>query len=222
MREPSPLFCFVRHIQRTFRIAGRCAAVLAFISLAPWVFAQSQTQNSGSGAMKTSKGFVATIRVDATPGHETNTFRPKEALGTSIDVLREGDVDKVYTDQILKESLSAGWGPITYRNNTELRISAWHWNQEGSWSDADHQSGYFTGSAKLGEPLRHSYSYPLPHQGTTRNGGADSGYSRLTDGDSGTYWKSNPYLTKIFTGEDDSLHPQWVVIDLGGQEKISV
>ena len=30
-----------------------------------------------------------------------------------------------------------------------------------------------------------------------------------------SYWKSNPYLTKAFTGEDDSLHPQWVMIDLG-------
>ena len=47
---------------------------------------------------------------------------------------------------ILKESLSAGWGPITYRQNTELTIAAWHWNR--TWSDPSHQSGYFTGSAE--------------------------------------------------------------------------
>jgi hypothetical protein len=42
----------------------------------------------------------------------------------------------------------------------------------------------------------------------------------MTDGDPDTYWKSNPYLTSKFTGEDDSLHPQWVVLDLGAVEKI--
>ena len=30
-----------------------------------------------------------------------------------------------------------------------------------------------------------------------------------------SYWKSNPYLTSHFTGESDTLHPQWVVIDMG-------
>ena len=41
----------------------------------------------------------------------------------------------------------------------------------------------------------------------------------MTDGDPSTYWKSNPYLTSKFTGEDDSLHPQWVILDLGAAEK---
>ena len=40
------------------------------------------------------------------------------------------------------------------------------------------------------------------------------GYSRLTDGDPNTFWKSNPYLTKAFTHDDDSLHPQWIIVDL--------
>jgi hypothetical protein len=61
----------------------------------------------------------------------------------------------------------------------------------------------------------------LPHRGTTHGGGnARDYYSRITDGDSSTYWKSNPYLTSKFTGEDDSLHPQWVILDLGANEKI--
>jgi hypothetical protein len=41
----------------------------------------------------------------------------------------------------------------------------------------------------------------------------------MTDGDPSTYWKSNPYLSSKFTGEDDSLHPQWVILDLGAAEK---
>jgi hypothetical protein len=36
----------------------------------------------------------------------------------------------------------------------------------------------------------------------------------VTDGDVDTYWKSNPYLAERFTGESDSKHPQWIVMDL--------
>lgn len=36
-----------------------------------------------------------------------------------------------------------------------------------------------------------------------------------------TFWKSNPYLTKAFTGGDDGLHPQWIIIDLRAVEKIN-
>jgi len=164
-------------------------------------------------------GHISTVRVDSS--HPIKKFDPDLALGTSIDILRPGDVDRVYTDTILKESLSAGWGPITYRQNTELQGTAWHWNPNGTWSDAAHQSGYFTGSTDLGEPIRHSYGYLLPHRGNTRGDGRPRGhYSKMTDGDPQTYWKSNPYLTSRYTGEDDALHPQWVVIDLGAMERI--
>jgi hypothetical protein len=164
---------------------------------------------------------VDTITVEATPGHVLNKFRPNQALGSSMDALPRGVVDKVYTPEILQESLSAGWGPISYRNNTELRISAWHWNPNGTWSDAANQQGYFTGSSTPTEMVRDSYFYDLPHRGDTRNGGTQYGYSRLTDGDPNSYWKSNPYLAQRFTGQNDAAHPQWVVIDLGAQEKIS-
>jgi hypothetical protein len=53
-----------------------------------------------------------------------------------------------------------------------------------------------------------------------QNGGTEfDGFSRLDDGD--LNWKSNPYLTKTFTSEDDSLHPQWVVIDLGKKQDVN-
>ncbi len=160
-----------------------------------------------------------TVHVDSS--HPIKTFDPDVALGSSIDILPEGVVDKIYTPNILKESLSGGWGPITYRQNTELQGSAWHWNATGTWSDAAHQSGYFVGSAEPKEVIRHSYGYPLPHRGNTSGDGRSrSKYSRITDGDPETYWKSNPYLTSKFTGEDDSLHPQWIVIDLGALEKL--
>lgn len=170
-------------------------------------------------SIRSSPQQLTTIRVDAT--HPIQSFDPDIALGTSIDILPQGVVDKIYTPVILQESLSAGWGPITYRQNTELQGAAWHWNPRGTWSDSAHQSGYFTGSATPGEFIRHSAGYPLPHRGNTEGDGhARSKYSRMTDGDPTTYWKSNPYLTSRFTGEDDSLHPQWVILDLGAAEKI--
>jgi hypothetical protein len=43
----------------------------------------------------------------------------------------------------------------------------------------------------------------------------------LTDGDPKSYWKSNPYLTKAYTGETDSMHPQWVMIDLGAKVDVN-
>ena len=96
-----------------------------------------------------------------------------------------------------KQVLAAGWQTVTYRQNTELHMEAWHWNPNGTWSDPAGK-GYFVGNATPGpEPIRHSYGYPLPHRGVTRDDGTDTdGYSRLTDGDPNTYWKSNPYLAE--------------------------
>ena len=138
-----------------------------------------------------------TIHVDTTPARAIK-FDPDQALGSSMDILQSSQVDAVYSEPILKESLSAGWGPITYRQNTELTIAAWHWNPQGTWSDPAHQAGYFTGNAEPKDFLRHSYGYSLPHRGSTRSDAAQGKYSRLTDGNPATYWKSNPYLTKKF------------------------
>jgi hypothetical protein len=158
------------------------------------------------------------IHVDATPSHSTNSIRPTQALGAGIDRLPYQAADKLFTEENLKQVLSAGWQAVTYRQNTELHTEAWHWNPQGTWSDPAGK-GYFTGSATPGpEPIRHSYGYPLPHRGVTHDDGTDMvGYSRLTDGDESRYWKSNPYLTKMFTGEDDALHPQWVILDLANK-----
>jgi hypothetical protein len=158
------------------------------------------------------------IRVDVTPSHSTNSIRPTEALGAGIDRLPYGSTDKLFVDDTIRQVLSAGWNTLTYRQNTELHIEAWHWNPQGTWSDPAGK-GYFTGSATpSSELLRHSYGYPLPHRGVTHDDGTDNvGFSRLTDGDTNSYWKSNPYLTQAFTGEDDSFHPQWVIVDLASK-----
>jgi F5/8 type C domain-containing protein len=158
---------------------------------------------------------VATVRVDVTPGHAINSFDPDKALGSSIDALSKTGIDKVYSPHIVQESLSAGWGPISYRNNTELRMAAWHWTENGTWSDAAHKSGYFTGSTELKEPTRYILSYALPHRGFSTSG------DRPVQGPNLIYWKSNPYLTSKFTGESDALHPQWVVVDLKAEKAVN-
>jgi hypothetical protein len=168
------------------------------------------------------RGFSQSIHVDATPSHATNTIRPTEALGAGIDRLPYGAADKLYVDDTIKQVLAAGWQTVTYRQNTELHMEAWHWNPNGTWSDPAGK-GYFLGSATPGaEPIRHSYGYPLPHRGVTRDDGTDTaGYSRITDSDPNTYWKSNPYLTEPYTHESDSFHPQWVILDLARPREIS-
>ncbi len=180
--------------------------VIAAVAIFP-APAQSRSDDPGD--------TVATVRVDATPGHEINSFDPDQALGSSIDVLSHRDIDLVYTPHIVQESLSAGWGPITYRNNSELRMAAWHWNSRGTWSDPAHQSGYFTGSTELGKPIRSILEYALPHRGFSTSG------DRPVRGPNLSYWKSNPYLTSKFTGESDSLHPQWVVMDLKVEKPVN-
>ena len=162
-----------------------------------------------------------TIHVDADPGHSTNVIRPTESLGAGVDRLPYGAADKLFNPDTLKKVLASGWQTVTYRQNTELHAEAWHWNPRGTWSAAGDQ-GYFTGDAHAGsQKIIHSYGYPLPRRGITRDDGTDaSGYSRLTDGDAKTFWKSNPYLTHVFTGTDDATHPQWVILDLSSKQDL--
>jgi len=186
---------------------GRIVVVLASCAAIEAAFAQSKPD--------TPIGPVGTVRVDVTPEHAINSFDPDSALGSSIDVLSRSGIDRVFTPHIIQESLSAGWGPITYRNNTELRMAAWHWTENGTWSDAAHRSGYFTGSTELKEPVKYILAYALPHRGFATSG------DRPVPGPNLSYWKSNPYLTSKFTGESDAMHPQWVVVDLKAEKPVS-
>ena len=151
-----------------------------------------------------------------------NQFSPLYALGSTVDRIPSNATDIFFRPDQIQQILSAGWGVISYRQNTDLFVQAWHWNPNGSWSDPA-GGGYFVGNANpTQEMIRHSYGYSLRHRGFTRNNGTEfDGYSRLNDGDLNSYWKSNPYLSRRFTGEDDSLHPQWVVVNLEKSETIT-
>jgi hypothetical protein len=180
-------------------------AVLLFISISHSVLAGGQT-----------------VRVDATPTHVVNTFRPLYALGSTVDRVPSNATDTFFRPDQIRQILSAGWGVISYRQNTDLFVQAWHWNPKGKWSDPAGR-GYFVGDqTPTRDEIRHSYGYSLPHRGFTRNNGTEfDGFSRLDDGDLGTYWKSNPYLAKEFSGEDDASHPQWVVIKLEEKKNVN-
>ena len=91
------------------------------------------------------------VIVDADPAHVANTFSPVRSLGAAIDRLRTGTPDHLLKDPLLQEILGAGWQTVTYRQNTELMVEAWHWNPAGTWSNAEKQEGYFVGSAEPGE-----------------------------------------------------------------------
>src|SRR5690242_16431457 len=95
------------------------------------------------------------IVVDAAASHAVNSFSPPRALGGAIDRLRGGatkeenekNTERLLTGPVLRELLGAGWGTVTYRQNTELMIEAWHWNPHGTWSNPAKQEGYFIGDA---------------------------------------------------------------------------
>jgi hypothetical protein len=106
----------------------------------------------------------ATVHVDVTPEHILNTIYPDTATGAWMDDLTKAQVDNLSKPETIHGIKNLGWGSITMRNNSELRLSAWHWNENGTWSDPATKSGYFAGSAELGEPIHYGYSYSLPHR----------------------------------------------------------
>ena len=160
--------------------------------------------------------FAAAQTITVDVSRSSNHFIPSEALGAGVDRILVEAIDKDLLPDSLAVTQTSGWQPVSFRQNTDLTIDAWHWNPKGTWSVGSGSAGkgYFTGSAVPTESLRYSFSYPLPRRGFTRNDGTETGFSRLTDGDLDSFWKSNPYLTQHFTGESDSLHPQWVILDL--------
>jgi len=84
------------------------------------------------------------VRVDTAPEHIVNRIAPSQALGGGVDRFSVQAFDKTMTPEVLKQTAPTGWGPMTYRQNTDLSVEAWHWNPKGTWSDARGR-GYFTG-----------------------------------------------------------------------------
>ncbi|HEV3153598.1 MAG TPA: discoidin domain-containing protein [Candidatus Baltobacteraceae bacterium] len=161
---------------------------------------------------------VVSVQIDAAPAHRIQAFRPLDAIGSTVDKEPAGSIPALYSQANVREMLAPGYGWLSYRLFTELSDQDWHWNPAGSFSAGN--AGYWTSSATPGKIVTDSFGYRLPHRGSTTDQGNNADYSRLDDGDPSTYWKSNPYLTSAFTGDADSAHPQWVVIDLNSKRAV--
>ena len=146
-------------------------------------------------------------------------FDPRDALGAGIDGASLGDADRLLTPGNIKAMRAAGLRSLTYRLRTELGIEAWHWNPAGRWSDAAHAQGYWVSSDRLGTPIQTSFGYHLPRRGDTIDNANNNDYSRLTDGDEASFWKSNPYLDPGHL-RDGQPHPQWLVVRLDALQPI--
>jgi hypothetical protein len=83
-------------------------------------------------ALDQGAGAAPLLQVDTRK--PVNSFDPDKSLGSSMDELSIEVIQKIYTPEMVRQWLAAGWGPITYRNHTELAIEAWHWNSKGTWS----------------------------------------------------------------------------------------
>ena len=153
------------------------------------------------------------VRVEIRP-EAIHSFDPFTAIGAGVDGHEQGEIAKMLSPPNVAAMRSAGLHALTYRLRTELAGEAWHWNPQGAWSDPEHAQGYWVSASAISKPISVSYGYRLPRRGNTKDQANDDNYSRLDDGDVNTFWKSNPYLDRRFTGEQDAEHPQWVVIDL--------
>src|SRR5215813_6315950 len=163
---------------------------------------------------------ITVVRILFKPSHPLNRFDSSYAFGAAIDGHEKGELDQMLTHENVSKMLSAGFKPISYRLRTELAGEAWHWNPKGSWSEAN--SGYWISKDKPGlSELSLSYGYRLPRRGNTFDQANNDDYSRLDDGDSRTFWKSNPYLDEHFTGQPNATLPQWILVDFGKKKSIN-
>jgi hypothetical protein len=161
-----------------------------------------------------------TVTIDLLRG-PVGEFLPNDAFGAALDGHDSGTTARIYTPHNIDKMQGAGLRRITYRLRTELAIEAWHWSERGGFSDNEHQQGYWTSSPSPDQRVLISHGYRLPRRGNTFDQARNDGYSRLTDGDEATFWKSNPYLDEYYTGESDAAHPQWVAIDLGESRPVN-
>jgi hypothetical protein len=169
-------------------------------------------------AQKINKGNILILY---TPGHPSNVFIPSKNIGGAIDGHFKGDIDDMLTSKNIREMKTVGLKPVSYRLRTELGDEVWHWNPKGRWSDSSNHEGYWISDSESTKPINISNGYKLPRRGNTFDQANDRGYSRISDGDTSTFWKSNPYLDEYFTKESNTLHPQWVIVDLGKLKQVN-
>ncbi|MBY0491324.1 MAG: discoidin domain-containing protein [Gemmatimonadaceae bacterium] len=160
-----------------------------------------------------------TVTIDTT--RIVRQVGPAPLLGGAIDAHDTGIVDALWNPAALTAMRSVGLTQLSYRLRTELSVAAWHWNPRGRWSDAARAQGYWVSDDQPGAPILASPGYDLPRRGNTFDQAGQHDWSRLTDGRTATFWKSNPYLAARYTGEPEAQHEQLVVLDLGRPQPVN-
>ncbi len=163
-------------------------------------------------------GPVDRVTVDLTAGRPANLVDPGAALGAGVDGMGRGEVAPAFTAHNVARMRQGGLQPITYRLRTELGIEAWHWNEAGTWSDPARHQGYWTSSDRAETPILLSHGYALPRRGDSVDNANNQGWSMLDDGDTATFWKSNPYLDTRYTHAP--AQAEWAKLDLGKRQAI--
>jgi hypothetical protein len=172
-------------------------------------------------SLSAQKIYKGKVHILYTPGYPANTFIPSKNIGGDLDGHLKGDINRMISPENIEAMQTVGLKPVSYRLRTELAGEVWHWNPKGTWSEKNKQQGYWISDSVSKNPIQISNGYRLPRRGNTFDQANNDGYSRIDDGDSATFWKSNPYLDKYFTKESNDLHPQWVIIDLGKKYKVN-
>src|SRR4051812_15403129 len=115
-----------------FRAGNRCSLTMLLAIVFSFPASRLLAQNPTP---------VLTIRY--APGHPANQFIPANSLGVGFDGHEIGGNDLILQPQNIRQMLSVGMKPVSYRLRTELGIEAWHWNPKGSWSDVSKKQGYW-------------------------------------------------------------------------------
>ena len=76
------------------------------------------------------------IEVDVTSDPVVR-FRSQDAFGASLDGGERGEILPIYSPHNIGLMRAAGLPRVSYRLRTELGIEAWHWTDQGRWSDAE-------------------------------------------------------------------------------------
>lgn len=197
--------------------ASRILSTLILLAMSPLSLLTQATVPAPSSHF-TRDTSVTTVVIDSS--RPIATFSPSTALGAGVDGHGRGTLRDIYTAENIAAMRSAGLNRLTYRLRTELGIEAWHWNPHGRWSDSAHSRGYWTSDSASTREIRITHGYRLPRRGNTIDQADNTGYSRLDDGDTATFWKSNPYLDPALDPDDSAAHPQWVITDLGSAEGV--
>jgi hypothetical protein len=96
------------------------AAALGLVAVSSGTLLLVQAQTAPSAA---TADQAATVHVDVTPEHILNTIYPDTATGAWVDDLTKAQVDNLSKPETIQGIKNLGWGSITMRNNSELRLS---------------------------------------------------------------------------------------------------